>query len=137
MENLSFSIHDIDSTYGGYRDEVVILTSGYTYSLGSTLQGSGTSSSPFRRSSWGDNPINSGSGAVTVTWAGPIQEVTFRYRAGTSGNSQNQHVALSRISFTDCLVETQPRGAIVVPDIPQSSTTSLMSTTADGGTQDL
>lgn len=137
MENLSFTIHDIDSTYNGWRDEVIILTGSYTYSRGSTLQGDGTWGAPFRRSSWGDNPISSGSGAVTVTWAGPIQEVKFRYRAGISGNSENQHVALSRISFTDCLVEPQHRRAIVVPDIPQSQTVDTMSTSADGSTADL
>lgn len=111
VENLSFTIHDIDSTQNGWRDGVIIGTSGYTYVRGSNIRGvgansgSGMSNGPFRPTSWGDTPISSGQGDVQLTWAGPVQQVVFTYRALISGNSQNQHIGIGNISFTDCVVE--------------------------------
>lgn len=134
MENLSFTIHDIDSRQSGYRDDIILVTPGGTATKGSTIIGSGTSGDPFRRNGWGDEPINSGNGSITATWAGPITAVTFRYRAGISGNSQNQHVALSRISFSDCLeAQAARRATPVANDVPLVSNAK----TSDGVIRDL
>lgn len=103
VENLSFVLHDIDSSSGGWRDEVVVITAGSSAALGSGLQGSGSSIDPFRPSAVGDYPINSGQGDLRLTWAGPVSVVSFTYRAGITGNSQNQHIALGNISFSDCV----------------------------------
>ncbi len=103
VENLSFKLHDIDSEEGGYRDTVVVHTPGYVASRGANIQGAGSAADPLRPVDWGDTPIASGLGDVELTWAGPVQTVSFTYVGGLTGNSQNQHIGLGNISFTDCV----------------------------------
>lgn len=103
MENLRFQLHDIDSVSGNWQDTVQINTPGYSLVLGAGLQGDGTSGNLIRPTQWGDYYISSGLGDAVVTWAGPIQEVSFTYVAGINGNSSNQHIGLGNISFSDCI----------------------------------
>lgn len=105
VENLSFVLHDIDSVDGGYQDTVVVNTPGFTSTLGPGLQGIGTSTNPFKPTRSGDYPINSGLGDLRLRWAGPVQTVSFTYRAGITGSSANQHIGLGNISFSDCVVK--------------------------------
>ena len=109
MENLRFQLHDIDSRSRGFQDTVRIVTPGYTLALGAGLQGDGTDGNRIRPNQVGDYNISSGLGDAVVTWAGPIQTVTFSYIAGITGNSQNQHIGLGNISFSDCITPDQPR----------------------------
>jgi len=123
VEGLSFLIHDIDSTgeknYWGkvtwnYQDTVVIPTSGYTYDLGTNIQGNGTSSEPFHPKQLGDTPIDGGAGRVRLTWPGSVSQVKIKYIAGVAGNSQNQHIGIGDISFDACVgggVSTKARVA--------------------------
>jgi hypothetical protein len=103
VDGLSFIIHDIDSTTNGWRDEVEVLTAGFTYQLGPGLQGNGTAANRFRPNSVGDYPINSGQGDVRLTWAGTVSQVQIRYRAGITGNSGNQHIGLGNLSYKACV----------------------------------
>lgn len=107
VQNLSFKIHDIDTVSGQWTDHVVVNTTGFTYVRGTNVTGVGTSADPFRSSVNGDNPISSGLGDVQLTWAGPISVVSFTYRAGATGNSNNQHIGLGNLSFYSC-VNGQP-----------------------------
>lgn len=103
VDDLSFVLHDIDKVRGGWDDTVQVMTPGYTYVLGSNIQGTGTSDQPFRAREWGDTPITSGQGTVRLTWAGPVSTVTIRYLAGITGSSTNQHIGLGDIRFNACV----------------------------------
>lgn len=115
---LSFVIHDIDSTNGGYRDTVVVNTPGFVYQLGSNLQGAGTTASPFRPVNWGDTPISSGLGDVRVTWPGSVSQITIRYISGITGSSTNQHIGIGDLSYDACIVggNVSARSRSAVPD---------------------
>lgn len=125
MENLSFTLHDIDSTQGGWRDTVIVNTLGFTLARGSNIQGAGTSGDPIRPINVGDTPISSGLGDVRITWPGPIQTVTFTYRAGITGNSQNQHIGLGNISFSDCIAAPDVRARTASRQVSVSSSESF------------
>lgn len=98
VTGLSFVLHDIDSTTSGWEDTVWVRTVGYTYQLGSNIQGTGTQDKPFRPVTVGDTPISSGQGDVRLTWAGSVSQVVIRYIAGKNGSSQNQHIGLGNLS---------------------------------------
>ncbi len=104
VSDLSFLLHDIDST-SGYIDTVVVVTPDFTYQRGSNIQGSGTGTDPFRPITLGDTPIDSGDGRLRLKWAGPVTTVTFRYVAGQdfSYNQTNQHIGLGDIQFNACV----------------------------------
>ncbi|HET6671769.1 MAG TPA: hypothetical protein VFG92_00190 [Agromyces sp.] len=104
VTGLSFVLHDIDATSGGWRDTVRVMTGGYTFDLGGNLQGSGTDGDRFRPINNGDTPIESGLGDVRLTWPGQAQVVTIRYIAGITGNSGNQHIGLGDLSYDACVV---------------------------------
>lgn len=146
MERLSFKIHDIDAVTGAWQDTVVVNTAGYTWVPGGNIIGSGTVADPFRNSTAVDNPISSGLGDVQLTWAGPIQAVSFKYIAGITGNSQNQHVGLGNISFEDCVAnppETTTTRSLDIskgvfePGPAVAESQSLDATTGEGIVQDL
>ncbi len=103
VEGLSFVLHDIDWVDQQWYDTVIVSTPGFTHANGANVQGVGTSGNPFRPINEGDNPISSGLGDVRLTWPGTVQVVTFRYRAGITGNSQNQHIGLGNLSYQACL----------------------------------
>lgn len=137
MENLAFTIHDIDRITNQWNDWVIVNTPGFTYTRGGNITGVGTPSDPFRSSINGDNPISSGLGDVRLRWAGPIDTVSFTYRAGSSGYSANQHIGLGNISFSDCVVlQASPSMArsSAQSEVPVSTDTSVAVT---DGTQDL
>lgn len=104
VSNLSFGILDIDN--GGYgsnsfawRDRVVVETTPTSASLGSRVQGGGTASSPYSNNQDGALANTSPNGNATLTWAGPISTVSFRYyQVGTPTGTP--HTGLSNISFT-------------------------------------
>ena len=65
--------------------------------------GNGTALTPFRNQHTGDQDIDSGRNHVDLTWAGPVAQVQFIYKAGKTGNSDNQHIGIGNISFSDCV----------------------------------
>lgn len=103
ITGLSFIVHDIDSTSGGYLDTVQVLTEGYDYELGSNIRGTGTDTNRFRPITTGDTPIDSGRGDVRLTWSTAVSEVSIRYVAGITGSSSNQHIGLGDLSYDACL----------------------------------
>lgn len=126
VENLTFKLHDIDGISGAFQDtvEILTLTNGFSFVPGANITGNGTSGNRFRNVTSVDNPISTGVADVTLMWAGPIQVVSFRYVAGTNGDSQNQHIGLGDISFTDCVSDPgssrrmlrRPATATPIPD---------------------
>jgi len=97
-------LHDIDSVSGGYVDTVEVAPTGFTYQLGSNVQGAGTAKNRFRPIEWGDTPIVQGAGRVRLSWAGPVSSVTIKYVAGMNGRSTNQHIGLGDLSYNACVV---------------------------------
>lgn len=132
VENLSFILHDIDSEQSAWRDEVVVNTPGWTAVLGPGLQGAGTSANPYRPNAVGDYPISSGQGDLRLTWAGPVSSVSFTYRAGINGNSQNQHIGLGNISFSDCVANPSVRSRMASRAIGMTPVTGFIE--SDGST---
>ena len=125
MENLSFTLHDIDSTENGWLDTVIVNTPGFTLARGANIQGAGTSGDPIRPIDEGDTPISSGLGDVRITWPGLVQTVTFTYRAGMTGNSANQHIGLGNISFSDCIAAPDVRARTALRQASVSSSESF------------
>jgi hypothetical protein len=130
VSNLGFRIHDIDNDTndsGGvaWKDRVVVDTPGFGYARGSRLTGIGTSTDPFRNTEFEDQAIDSGLNFVDLTWAGPIQVVSFTYKAGGDGSSGNQHIGLGNISFTDCVAASKS-------SLPASSTRRSLVAGASG-----
>ena len=82
VTNLTFRIHDIDKTSEGWDDLVIVNTTGFTYSAGTDVIGNGTALTPFRNQHTGDQDIDSGRNHVDLTWAGPVAQVQFIYKAG-------------------------------------------------------
>ena len=103
VTNLTFRIHDIDKTSEGWDDLVIVNTTGFSYSAGTDVIGNGTAATPFRNQHTGDQAIDSGRNHVDLTWAGPVAQVQFVYKAGKTGNSANQHIGIGNISFSDCV----------------------------------
>ncbi|HSF97982.1 MAG TPA: hypothetical protein VLA55_04760 [Ornithinibacter sp.] len=124
VENLTFKLHDIDGLANQWRDTVRIDTAGFTSVRGANIIGTGVTGDPFRNQTEVDNPIETGVADVTLTWAGPVDAVTFTYLAGISGSSDNQHIGLGDISFTDCVanpgsdhrLQLRAAGATPLPD---------------------
>ncbi len=95
VTNLSFTLTDIDSSSGNYTDNVGFSVAPTSFQLlGTNLQGTGTYSSPFRKTgnnfSVGGN--NSG-GNVSVTFAGPLTTLTMKYWNSQATNQQVVYIA--------------------------------------------
>jgi hypothetical protein len=104
VSNLSFKIHDIDHVTGDWLDQVIVVApAGYSAAKGAHVIGTGTAADPFRNSTSFDDPIESGLGDVQLSWAGPVSQVQFTYRAGITGGATNQHIGIGNISFSDCV----------------------------------
>ena len=117
VTNLGFRIHDIDKTSDGWDDTVWVQTPGFTYARGTNVVGVGTDTNPFRNNVVGDQAIDSGLNHVDLKWAGPVQQIKFRYRAGMNGDSGNQHIGIGNISFSDCVAN--PKGFAAPSDRAQ------------------
>lgn len=113
VENFSFILHDIDSRSDSYRDTVGMITPAASSATpGSNIElGSGY----WGPIAWGDTPISSGEGDLRLAWAGPVSSVTFRYRNSHGNRSQNQHIGLGDLSFTDCPEPGEERAAFRSP----------------------
>ena len=75
---------------------------------------------------------------MRLTWAAPVSEVTLTYRAGMTGDSDNQHIGIGAISFTDCVAKQGGRGAasarLSLEPVPGSSrSASVGEVTGDDG----
>ncbi len=117
VSNLSFRIHDIDAEKSDgdimWVDHVVVNTSGFTYSRGTDVTGTGTTADPFRNTKFVDQAIDSGKNHVDLTWAGAVTQISFTYKAGADGKSSNQHIGIGNLSFTDCVAN--PNGFAAGP----------------------
>jgi hypothetical protein len=108
VTGFSLLLHDIDSEEGGYIDSVEVVTAGWVGQRGTNIQGDGTSGNRYRPIAWGDYPISSGDGRLRLTWPGTISAATFRYVAGLTGNSANQHIGLGDLSYSACVPAAGP-----------------------------
>lgn len=109
VQNVSFSLLDIDSAPGGYYDQVIINTAGFTGSKHSNVigagaaTGNGNNSGPYRPPD--DNHAVSGSnsdGNVDLSWTGPVSSISFVYRQNGTMNG-NPFIGISDIAFQYCL----------------------------------
>lgn len=139
VSGLSFKIIDIDKSVGpgnvAWVDNVQIVTGGYTYALGSNIQGAGTQANPFNAINWGDTPIVSGQGDVRITYPGSVSQVVVRYVAAQNGNAQSQHVGLGNLSYDICAPVTTQRSAqrsAIAPQLQASVTTGEPTFVGDG-----
>jgi hypothetical protein len=103
ISNLSFRLFDIDRLADGWRDEIFILTPGYTWSIppGSFVQkGTGANIDRFRSSQTINYPDTSDDGNLILGHNGPITSFSFRYRNGNETGGANQYVGLGDLTFT-------------------------------------
>lgn len=108
VSGFSLLLHDIDSEQNGYIDSVEVVTPGWVGQRGANIQGDGTSGNRYRPINWGDYPISSGEGRLRLSWPGTMQTFTFRYVAGLTGNSANQHIGLGDLSYSACIPPAGP-----------------------------
>lgn len=92
--DVNFTILDIDATGGGYRDLIVVNTSGLIATPGPRVQGAGT----VRQ-----HPPESAIGNLRLARAGPLSSVSFRYvQPDVNANSANMVVGMSGIGVNPC-----------------------------------
>jgi hypothetical protein len=103
VKDLTFEILDIDNSRDGntwyWRDRVEILTTPFTGTKGSRVEGNGTNASPYQNTTNTALDNSSPNGNVTLKWAGPLTTVSFRYYQVGSPTG-TPHTGLSPISFT-------------------------------------
>jgi hypothetical protein len=119
VTGFSLLLHDIDSEQGGYIDSVEVMTAGWVGQRGTNIQGDGTSGNRYRPINWGDYPISSGDGRLRLTWPGTTSAVTFRYVAGLTGNSANQHIGLGDLSYSACVPAGGPSARSAARNLSQ------------------
>jgi hypothetical protein len=108
VQNLTFSLLDIDSATGGYNDQVIINTPGYTGTTHKNLVGTGSATGngngngPYRPQN-GDSPVDGSSpnGNVDLAWTGPVSSVSFIYRQNGRMNG-SPFIGISDLSFQSC-----------------------------------
>jgi hypothetical protein len=100
---LSFRLFDIDTVEDAWRDEIYVLTPGFTHVIpaGSTVQqGGGGNTNRFRNNNNNNNVNeNAGTGNLQLGHNGPITSFQIRYQNGNQSGGQNQWVGMSDISF--------------------------------------
>ena len=109
VQNVSFSLLDIDSAPGGYYDEVVINTAGFTGSkhvnvIGAgAATGNGNNKGPYRAPD-SDSPVDGSSsdGNVDLSWSGPVSSVSCVYRQNGTMNG-SPFIGISDIAFQYCV----------------------------------
>lgn len=101
VTNVSLSIADIDWDGTGYQDRITVNTDGYTSTLGTQITGTGTAASPFRaaQSVSGGVPNTSTAGTITLSWAGPLKQISFTYDQGARVTG-SAFIIMSGINFT-------------------------------------
>jgi hypothetical protein len=103
VQNLSFTFLDIDSSRSGssnhWQDKIWVLPTPSGQTKGSTVQGSGTQTSPWRATTT-DTPVPDAgtSGNVVVSWAAPLDTVTIVYSQDGSQDGSPK-VGISDITF--------------------------------------
>lgn len=109
VQNLAFSLLDIDSSPGGYYDQVIIGTAGWTATKHSNVIGAGTATGngnnngPYRAPD-NDSPVlgSSSDGNLDLSWVGPVSSVSFTYRQNGSMTG-SPFIGISNLSFQYCL----------------------------------
>lgn len=99
VQNISFSLLDIDSNGGAYGDQVIIGTAGWTATKHSNVKGSGTAADPYRGKTT-NSPVDgsSSSSNVDLTWPGKLTSVSFKY-AQDGKVDGGPFIGISDISF--------------------------------------
>jgi hypothetical protein len=103
VQNLSFSLLDVDSQGDAYQDLVVINTAGGTANRHKNVKGSGTAADPYRAKN-ANSPV-SGSSAdsnIDLSWSGPISSVSFTYQQDGSVNG-DPFIGISDLVFQRCI----------------------------------
>jgi hypothetical protein len=103
VQNVSFSLLDIDSNGGRYADQVIIDTAGWTATKHSNVKGSGTASAPYRAQN-SNSPVDGSSADsnLDLSWTGPISSVSFTYKQDGSADG-DPFIGISDIAFQYCL----------------------------------
>ncbi|WP_436796301.1 hypothetical protein [Actinospongicola halichondriae] len=110
VTNVQFTLTDIDNVFNGWGDRVLINQAGFvaTTPVGSTVIGTGQVLAnlvrdPFRNSVLNSNYNDSSPGGnVTLTFAGPINSLSFRYYNQSNTGGGNQRIGISDITFDPC-----------------------------------
>jgi hypothetical protein len=104
VENISFTVTDMDNVTNGWADRLRINTAGYTFAFAGTtlMTGVGSVADPFRNTNNNLNLANTDArGNVTITYAGPISSFSFQYyNASATGTSQL--IRVTDITFESC-----------------------------------
>lgn len=123
VQNLSFTVTDIDNSSGAWSDRITVVTSGFSYTIptgstvigvgatgngtgGTTTDGNGgsnTGTGAFRNSLNNTNLPNSGDnrGNLVLGAAGPITSFAWQFWCG-GYDSSNQRIFVSNLTFDVC-----------------------------------
>jgi hypothetical protein len=105
VTNLTFQLFDIDRLNNGWRDEIYVLTPGFTYTIPSgseVVNGGFFNPTRFRSSEQTNYPNTSGAGNLLLHHTGPITSFQFRYQNGNETGGGNMFVGLGDITWTRC-----------------------------------
>ncbi|CAM3608480.1 hypothetical protein MILU53160_04800 [Micrococcus luteus] len=112
VTNLTLTVFDIDRDHAprtnpsapGFMDQVFVADGSprpTSTSLGSRLEGAGTAGSPWQaQAAYMANQPKDSHFDVTMTWAGPVSEVSIGYKQGVRQQNSFATVWISPIRFT-------------------------------------
>jgi hypothetical protein len=104
VNNLTFTISDIDGFTTSWIDHVVLSPTqyGFTTPVGGVVTGDGTAASPFASNHEGG--VEDHSGDVTLTWLAPVSVVTITYTAADLTNKSDigQMIQIGQFAYQRC-----------------------------------
>ena len=108
VTDVSVTVEDLDrdsrDDWPTFQDEVFIPEGSAPFSsaeMGSRVIGEGNSESPFRADDGVDGDFGGPEHQVTLTWEGPVSEISIAYRQGVQANvGAYPTIWLSPVTFT-------------------------------------
>ncbi|AXK46881.1 hypothetical protein [Brachybacterium saurashtrense] len=104
VTDVELTVEDIDRDKQRFQDEVFVPTDAAPTTgrvVGAALTGAGTPTSPFLAVGNGDADPADPAHAVTLRWAGPVDEIRIAYRQGVRAkDSATPTVRLAPVRFT-------------------------------------
>jgi hypothetical protein len=103
VQNLQFSLLDVDSQTGAYEDLVVINTPNWAGTKHPNVIGTGTSGAPYRAKNTNSPVLGSSADSnVDLSWTSSLSSVSCTYKQDGSVNG-TPFIGISDLSFQACI----------------------------------
>lgn len=100
VQNVQFTVTDIDRATGSWKDSVAVSPAPTSASKGSNVNtGTGTTADPWTSTDNVNVLPTSGAGNVAVTYKGPISSIVLTYKNLEPGTGSQMLININSISF--------------------------------------